>query len=111
MRSETCCEQSRGCRPGGAVRGPTQLLYRASGAGQRQRVYPWTGRVLGAVLTRRVTDVFDFRLGAIIRRLGLRHLADDCHGELFRRLVVYGHVGRTDLDCPWELIDQAGDLR
>jgi S-adenosylmethionine synthetase len=53
----------------------------------------------------RVADCLDFRLGSIIRRFDLRRLARRENGRLYRRLSVYGHVGRVDLDLPWEKND------
>jgi S-adenosylmethionine synthetase len=29
----------------------------------------------------------------------------------FSQLAVYGHVGRDDLDLPWERLDRTDDLR
>ncbi len=68
------------------------------------------GRVPDEVLRARVRDVFDFRVGAIIRDLRLRAVfgAGD---HLPRRLSTYGQVGRTDLDLPWEKTDRVEDLR
>ena len=31
-------------------------------------------------------------------------------GDFYRKLAVYGHVGRTDLDLPWEKTDKAAVL-
>jgi len=70
-----------------------------------------TGRLDDDTLTDRVARHFDFRPGGIIRRLRLRQLATMCHGDLYRRLAVYGHVGRSDLDLPWEATDEAEALR
>lgn len=69
-----------------------------------------TGTIDTQDLTRRVTDVFDFRVGAIVRDLGLRELpAKNKHG-FFQRLAVYGQVGRTKLKTPWESTDKAKAL-
>jgi S-adenosylmethionine synthetase len=70
-----------------------------------------TGRIDDDTLTDRVAMHFDFRPGEIIRRLRLRQLATMCNGDLYRRLAVYGHVGRSDLDLPWEATDEAEALR
>lgn len=69
-----------------------------------------TGRLSDNVLTREITNRFDFRVGGIIRRFGLRNLAYAHDGQLYRRLAVYGHVGRVDLDLPWERTDDAAEL-
>jgi S-adenosylmethionine synthetase len=55
--------------------------------------------------------VFDLRVGAIIKQLGLRELPHADHGELFERLAAYGHVGRADMRLPWEAIDKVNALR
>jgi S-adenosylmethionine synthetase len=62
---------------------------------------------LGALVERH----FDFRLVAILRDFNLRHLPALNKGRFYRRLAVYGHVGRLDLDLPWEAIDKAEILK
>jgi S-adenosylmethionine synthetase len=58
-----------------------------------------------------VARVFDFRVAAILRTLRLRELpALDPRG-FYRNLAAYGHVGRTDLDLPWERLDRVEALR
>lgn len=70
-----------------------------------------SGRAPDAVLTEAVQTVFDFRLGGIVRRFGLRHLAQT-HGErIFRTLARYGPVGRSALNLPRGVINQANALR
>lgn len=69
-----------------------------------------TGRIDEGEISRRVAQAFDFRVGAIVRRLRLREfLARDA--GFFRKLAVYGHMGRTDLDLPWEKSDKVDALR
>lgn len=70
-----------------------------------------TGRIADEELTERVRQHFDFRPGAILRRFNLRRLASMYQGQFYRRLAVYGHVGRADLDLPWEAIGDADALR
>lgn len=70
-----------------------------------------TGVITDDDLTERVRDCFDFRLGGIMRRFDLRRLARSYDGEFYRRLAVYGHIGRTDLAAPWELVEDAHSLR
>lgn len=53
---------------------------------------------------------FDFRLAAIVRDFELRKLPGRMKGDFYRRLAVYGHVGRTDIDLPWEKTDKAAIL-
>jgi len=53
---------------------------------------------------------FDFRLGAILRQFNLRNLPA-LHPEGFYRVIAaYGHMGRDDIDLPWEKTDKAGQL-
>jgi S-adenosylmethionine synthetase len=63
-------------------------------------------------IRRRLLRVIDFRPGAIERRFALRTRAQAA-GEagFFRRLAVFGQVGRDDLDLPWEKTDLAEALR
>lgn len=53
---------------------------------------------------RDVLKWFDFRPGAIIRRLDLRK-------PMYEPLAAYGHMGRADGDYPWERVDVVSVLR
>ena len=71
-----------------------------------------SGSVDDKELTARVTEVIDFRLGAIVRDLQLQKLPASHHDEgFYQRLAVYGHMGRTDLDVPWEKTDKVKALK
>ncbi|TVR80804.1 MAG: methionine adenosyltransferase [Rhodospirillales bacterium] len=70
-----------------------------------------TGRIPDADIAARLGRVFDFRLAAIIRDLGLRRLPGAARDGFYRRLAAYGQVGRRDLDLPWERPDRADLLR
>ncbi|MGD9356156.1 MAG: methionine adenosyltransferase [Chromatiales bacterium] len=60
----------------------------------------------------RLRDVFDFRLAAIVRDLRLRQLpAESKERGFYRQLASYGHMGRVDLDAPWERNDKAKLLK
>ncbi|UCE30306.1 MAG: methionine adenosyltransferase [Burkholderiales bacterium] len=62
-------------------------------------------------ITRRLEHAIDFRPGMIEQRFELRaRAAASAHG-FFRPLAVYGQVGRTDLDLPWEQDDLVPVLR
>ena len=63
-----------------------------------------TGTVSDDVLSRAVSEVFDFRPGAIIRDLDLRR-------PIYRQLAAYGHMGREDLGVAWERCDKVEALR
>jgi S-adenosylmethionine synthetase len=70
-----------------------------------------TGAVSDAELARRLRERLDFRPAAVARRFALRtrpaRAGDD---GFYRRLALYGHVGRADLDLPWEATDVVRDL-
>ncbi len=51
-----------------------------------------------------VAKHFDMRPAAIIRDLDLRR-------PIYRQIAAYGHMGRNDLDLPWEKTDKADILR
>lgn len=51
-----------------------------------------------------VSQLVDLRPAAIIQRFGLRR-------PIYRALAAYGHMGREDLDAPWEKTDLADALR
>lgn len=50
---------------------------------------------------------FDFRLGAILKQFNVRHLPSLNPEGFYRRLAAYGHVGRDDMELPWEKTDKA----
>jgi S-adenosylmethionine synthetase len=80
--------------------GPVSLRVRSFG----------TGTIGDDEIADRLRRAFDFRIGAIIRDLRLRHLPTEQPEGFYRRLAVYGHMGRTDLDVPWERMDRAEQL-
>jgi S-adenosylmethionine synthetase len=47
---------------------------------------------------------FDLRPAAIIHNLDLRR-------PIYRQLAAYGHMGRMDLNLPWEKLDKVEALR
>ena len=51
-----------------------------------------------------VSKIFDLRPNAIIRRLDLRR-------PIYRAVSTYGHMGREDLNVPWEKRDKADELK
>jgi S-adenosylmethionine synthetase len=71
-----------------------------------------SGRLPDAELAKRVQRHFDFRPAAIERRFALRtQAAIAAPGGFYRRLAVYGHFGRDDLNLPWESTDCANALK
>jgi S-adenosylmethionine synthetase len=70
-----------------------------------------TGRIFDEELTTLLEKHFDFRLAAIVRDFQLRRLPAKGQGGFYQKLAVYGHVGRLDLDPPWEKTDKADLLK
>lgn len=54
---------------------------------------------------------FELRPAGIIQKFNLQYLPRERGGRFFQDLAAYGHVGRTDLDLPWEKTDQAELLK
>jgi S-adenosylmethionine synthetase len=70
-----------------------------------------TSEVSDAELARRLQARLDFRPAAVARRFALRTRPARAGDEgFYRRLALYGHVGRADLDLAWEATDVAQDL-
>ena len=63
-----------------------------------------TGKVSNAKLADAVNKVFDLRPAAIIDNLGLRR-------PIYQQTAAYGHMGRTDIDLPWEKTDKVDELK
>jgi len=62
------------------------------------------------VIADRLQEVIDFRPGGIVRDLGLKKLSAQI-GGFYRKLAVYGHMGRTDFEVPWENTDISAKLK
>jgi S-adenosylmethionine synthetase len=69
-----------------------------------------TGILPDDVIEQRIRRCFDLRPGAIVRDLGLQEAAAR-PGGFYRHLAAYGHMGRLDLDAPWERLDRTESLR
>ena len=63
-----------------------------------------TGVIPDDQIAKLVEQVFDMRPDAIIRRLDLKR-------PIYRQTAAYGHFGRTDVDLPWEHLDQVDALK
>ena len=63
-----------------------------------------TGEVSDEKLAELVAEHFDMRPAAIIRDLDLRR-------PIYQQVAAYGHMGRTDIDVPWERTDKVDALR
>jgi len=62
-----------------------------------------TGKVSDEALAEAVKKVFDLRPAAIIDNLDLRR-------PIYQKTAAYGHMGRTDIQLPWEKIDKAEEI-
>ena len=63
-----------------------------------------TGKIADDKIVEAVNKVFDLRPSAIIDALQLRR-------PIYRQTAAYGHMGRTDIDLPWEKTDKANELK
>ncbi|MEX2804320.1 methionine adenosyltransferase [Streptococcus sp. H31] len=63
-----------------------------------------TGRAAESKLENAVRQVFDLRPAGIINMLNLKR-------PIYRQTAAYGHMGRTDIDLPWEKTDKTEALK
>ena len=63
-----------------------------------------TGVLADDVIAAAVQHNFDLTPAGIIRTLDLRR-------PIYRRIAAYGHMGRTDVQLPWERTDKTAALR
>ncbi len=70
-----------------------------------------TGSVDEDEIRERLVRAVDLRPAGIVRDLGLRKLPAQHPEGFYRRLAVYGHMGRTDMDVPWEWTDKVDALK
>ena len=63
-----------------------------------------TATVAESKLDAAVRDLFDLRPAGIIQMLDLKR-------PIYRQTAAYGHMGRTDIDLPWEKLDKVEALK
>ena len=63
-----------------------------------------TGKIDEEQIVNLVEENFELRPAGIIDMLNLRH-------PIYRQTAAYGHVGRDDIDLPWEHTDKAESLK
>ena len=63
-----------------------------------------TGKVSEEALSEKLSELFDLRPAAIIKSFDLRR-------PIYRKVAAYGHMGREELDLPWEKTDLADKLK
>lgn len=85
------------------------LTYVASSLAAALQLWPWISRIT-MMMTPAMVSAPTVPT-AIVRDLELRELPARSKGGFYQRLAVYGHMGRTDLDAPWEKTDKADELK
>ncbi|HHP7229622.1 MAG TPA: methionine adenosyltransferase [Xenococcaceae cyanobacterium] len=65
-----------------------------------------TGKVDEQEIIQQLHQHFEFRLAGIIQQFNLRFLPSLHQGKFYQQLAAYGHMGRTDLELPWEKTDK-----
>ena len=63
-----------------------------------------TGKLEDEALAKIVVENFDMRPAAMIQNLGLQ-------APIYQQVAAYGHMGRPDLDLPWERLNKAEALK
>ena len=63
-----------------------------------------TGKVDENLISEAVDKLFDLRPAAIIERFQLRR-------PIYCQVAAYGHMGREDIEVPWEATDMAEELK
>lgn len=63
-----------------------------------------TAKVDEAEISKKLCELFDLRPAAIIKNFGLRR-------PIYSKLAAYGHMGREELNVPWEQTDIAEKLK
>ncbi len=63
-----------------------------------------TGVIPDSEIAAAANEVFDLRPASIIKELDLRR-------PIYRQIAALGHVGRTDVDLPWEHTDKVNALK
>ncbi len=63
-----------------------------------------TGKVDDLLLADFINEKIDTRPAAIIERFGLRR-------PIYGDTAAYGHMGREDINAPWETVDFASEIR
>jgi len=70
-----------------------------------------TGKVDDEILLELVKQNFELRPAGIIHTFNLRNLPSERGGRFYQDIAAYGHLGRNDLDLPWEQTDKAELLK
>ena len=63
-----------------------------------------TAKISEEKIAQLVQKHFDLRPAGIIKALDLRR-------PIYKQTAAYGHMGRTDIELPWEKLDKAAELK
>ncbi len=63
-----------------------------------------TGVITDTEISAIVNELFDLSPAGIIKALDLRR-------PIYRQVAALGHIGRTDIDLPWEKTDRVEDIK
>ena len=63
-----------------------------------------TGKIADTEISAIVNELFDLSPAGIIKALDLRR-------PIYRQVAALGHIGRTDIDLPWEKTDRVEDIK
>ncbi|WP_242258508.1 methionine adenosyltransferase [Streptococcus thoraltensis] len=63
-----------------------------------------TSTVSETALEKAVREIFDLRPAGIIKMLDLKR-------PIYKQTAAYGHMGRTDINLPWEKLDKVDALK
>ena len=63
-----------------------------------------TGVIADTDIAAIVGKLFDLRPASIIKTLDLRR-------PIYHQIAALGHIGRTDVDLPWEKLDRVEDIK
>lgn len=63
-----------------------------------------TGKIADDRIVDIINKLFDLRPAAIIKALDLRR-------PIYRQIAAYGHLGRTDLNLPWEQLNKVEAIK
>lgn len=70
-----------------------------------------TGKISDDEIMELIEKNFDLRPVSIISKFDLRNLPRKNGGKFYQLLASYGHMGRCDINVPWEMTDKADLLK
>ena len=70
-----------------------------------------TGIIPDEKISQIVSKVFDLSPAGIIKKFDLRNLPSKNGGCFYKKVASYGHMGRTDINLPWEELDKVAQIR